>query len=83
MAGRGTPGRLTPPMLRASVSGAGSPGFSAALRPAKAAAMAGLYREMYQGIIDGRVVMEGGAARAVAGSVAVDATLRRLLAPAS
>ncbi|MBP6837643.1 MAG: NmrA family NAD(P)-binding protein [Kofleriaceae bacterium] len=47
------------------------------------AAMAGLYREMYQGIIDGRVVMEGGAARAVAGSVAVDATLRRLLAPAS
>ena len=43
------------------------------------AAMAGLYREMYEGIINGTVAHEGGAARAQRGSVAIDATLRTLL----
>ncbi len=43
------------------------------------AAFAGLYREMYEGIISGRVAYEGGAARAVRGTVTIDATLRALL----
>ncbi|MCA9679612.1 MAG: NAD(P)H-binding protein, partial [Myxococcales bacterium] len=43
------------------------------------AAFAGLFREMYAGIAAGRVAWEGGAARAVRGTVAADDVLRRLL----
>jgi uncharacterized protein YbjT (DUF2867 family) len=43
------------------------------------AAVATLYREMYAGIGGGRVAWEGGAARAVRGTVTIDTTLRALL----
>jgi hypothetical protein len=38
-----------------------------------------LYREMYAGIISGRVAWEGGKARAVRGGVPIDDTLAKLL----
>lgn len=41
-------------------------------------AMAELYREMYEGIISGRVANEGGKARSVRGSVTLEDTLRAL-----
>jgi uncharacterized protein YbjT (DUF2867 family) len=41
--------------------------------------IAELYREMYAGIISGRVAPEGGKARAVRGSVSIDDTLAKLL----
>lgn len=43
------------------------------------APMAELYREMYEGIINGRVAHEGGTARALRGSVGIDVTLRAML----
>lgn len=43
------------------------------------AATADLFREMYEGILAGRVASEGGAARTVRGTVEVDATLAKLL----
>lgn len=43
------------------------------------AQVAELFREMYEGIAAGRVAPEGGAARAVRGSVPVEDTLRSLL----
>ena len=45
------------------------------------APVAALFREMYEGIVSGQVVWEGGAARAVRGTVTLDDTLRTLLAP--
>jgi uncharacterized protein YbjT (DUF2867 family) len=44
------------------------------------AQMAELYREMYAGVISGRVAWEGGTAQAVRGSVAVDEVLAGFLA---
>jgi uncharacterized protein YbjT (DUF2867 family) len=41
--------------------------------------MSELYREMYAGIISGRVAWQGGKARALRGSVSIDDTLRALL----
>lgn len=41
--------------------------------------VAELFREMYEGITAGRVAPEGGTARAMAGSVTIDETLRGLL----
>ena len=43
-------------------------------------AVAALYRELYAGIASGRIAWEGGAARAVRGTVTVDDILRPLLA---
>jgi len=43
------------------------------------AASAELYREMYAGIISGRVAYEGGTARQVRGSVEIGETLKALL----
>jgi len=45
-------------------------------------AAAELYREMYAGIASGRVAFEGGAARAVRGTVELEDTLRTLVAAA-
>ncbi len=42
--------------------------------------VADLFREMYEGITAGRVAPEGGSARAIAGSVTIDETMRALLA---
>ena len=42
--------------------------------------VAALYREMYEGIISGRVGWAGGAARAVRGSTDLEETVRKLLA---
>lgn len=44
------------------------------------AEVADLFREMYEGIASGRVAWEGGKARAVRGSVAIDDTLKQLTA---
>jgi uncharacterized protein YbjT (DUF2867 family) len=41
--------------------------------------VAELYREMYAGIISGRVAWEGGKARAIRGNASLDATLAKLL----
>lgn len=41
--------------------------------------MAELYREMYAGILSGRVAWEGGSARSVRGTVTIEDTLRTLL----
>jgi uncharacterized protein YbjT (DUF2867 family) len=41
--------------------------------------VAELFREMYEGIIAGRVAMEGGKARALRGSVGIEETLAKLL----
>jgi len=41
--------------------------------------MAELYREMYEGIISGRVAWQGGKARAVRGSVDIEETLAKLI----
>ena len=43
------------------------------------AEVAELFREMYEGIASGKVAWEGGAARAVRGSVEIDTTLSQLL----
>jgi hypothetical protein len=43
-------------------------------------AVAALYREMYEGIISGRVGWAGGTTRVVRGSTDIEETLRRLLA---
>jgi uncharacterized protein YbjT (DUF2867 family) len=42
-------------------------------------AVAELYREMYAGIVSGRVAWEGGKARAIRGTVSIDDTLAKLL----
>lgn len=44
--------------------------------------IAALYREMYAGILSGRVAFAGGAARAIRGSTPIADTVRRLLARA-
>jgi len=41
--------------------------------------VAELYREMYEGIVNGRVAWEGGSARSIRGNVTIEATLKRLL----
>lgn len=43
-------------------------------------AMGELYREIFEGIIQGRVAWEGGNARAIRGKINIDETLKKLLA---
>jgi uncharacterized protein YbjT (DUF2867 family) len=45
--------------------------------------VAALFREMYEGIIAGRVAIEGGKARALRGSVGIEETLAQLLSRAA